>query len=490
MLSPAILRIASVVNVFSTIVMLFSLTMTAPLIVAYIYDDAALLIYGQAIIATFAAGVLMRLTTMHRKRELQPRDGFLLVFLVWTILPAFATLPLMLHISGLSFTDAYFETVSGITTTGSSVLSNLDQLPNSINFWRCELVWLGGMGLIVLAVAILPLLGVGGMQLYKAETPGPMKDAKLTPRITETAKGLWLVYAGITLACILALRLAGMSWFDAICHSFSTMGLGGFSTHDASFGFFDSPLIESVTIVFMLIAGINFATHFQACRGRSARPYRADPEAGMFVLITLASCVMIACYLWAQGVYPGFMAALRYASFNTVSIATTTGFSSTDFNLWPIFAPLWMLFLCCFVSSSGSTGGGIKMIRALLLVRQGLREMVKLVHPSAQVVVKLGGAVVPNQIVYSVLAFMSFYGACVITMTFLLVATGLDAISAFTAVIASINNTGPGLNQVGPATTYAVLTDFQTWVCTLAMLLGRLELFTLLIVFTPTFWRR
>ncbi len=490
MLSPAVLRIAPVVNVFSTIVMLFSLTMMAPLIVAYIYDDAALRTYDQSILTTFAAGALMRLATMHRKRELQPRDGFLLVFLVWTILPAFATLPLMLHIPDLSFTDAYFETVSGITTTGSTVLSNLDQLPPSINFWRCELVWLGGMGLIVLAVAILPLLGVGGMQLYKAETPGPMKDAKLTPRITETAKGLWLVYAGITLACILALRAAGMSWFDAICHSFSTMGLGGFSTHDASFGYFDSPLIEGVTCVFMLIAGINFASHFQACRERSARPYLADPEAGMFLLVTLASVVMIACYLWAHGVYPGFMTALRHASFNAISIATTTGFSSTDYNLWPIFAPLWMLLLCCFASSSGSTGGGIKMIRALLLVRQGLRELVKLVHPRAQVVIKLGGAVVPNEIVYAVLAFMSIYGACVITMTFLLVGTGLDLISAFSAVIASINNTGPGLNQVGPATTYAALSDFQTWVCTIAMLLGRLELFTLLIIFTPTFWRR
>jgi trk system potassium uptake protein TrkH len=268
------------------------------------------------------------------------------------------------------------------------------------------------------------------------------------------------------------------------------MGLGGFSTHDASYGFFDSPAIEGVTILFMLLAGINFATHFQAFRERSARPYRVDPEAGMFVFVTLASCVMIAWYLWVHGVYPDFMTALRYASFNTVSIATTTGYANTDYNLWPVFAPLWMLFLCCFASCSGSTGGGIKMIRAQLLVRQGLRELVKLVHPSAQVPVKLGGTVVPNQIVFAVLAFMSMYGACVIAMTFLLLATGLDALSAFSAVIASINNTGPGLNQVGPATTYAGLTDFQTWVCTIAMLLGRLELFALLIIFTPAFWRR
>ncbi|MDB5810271.1 MAG: cation transporter [Betaproteobacteria bacterium] len=490
MIPAAVLRIAPVVNVYSTIVMIFSLTMAAPLLVAYVEGDAALLNYHQAILITFAAGVAMRVTTMHRKRELQPRDGFLLVFLVWTILPAFATLPLLFHLPELSFTDAYFETVSGITTTGSTVLENIDALPPSINFWRCELVWLGGMGLIVLAVAILPLLGVGGMQLYKAETPGPMKDAKLTPRITETAKGLWLVYAGITLICIAAYRMAGMSWFDAVLHAFTTMGLGGFSTHDASYGFFNSPLVEGVTIVFMLIAGINFATHFQVFRERSVRPYRADPEAGTFLFVTLGSSVGIAYYLQANGVYADFFTALRYATFNTVSIATTTGYANTDYSLWPVFAPLWMLFLCCFASCSGSTGGGIKMIRALLLVRQGMRELVKLVHPSAQVPVKLGGTVVANQIVFAVLAFMSMYGACVIVMTFLLLVTGLDALSAFSAVIASINNTGPGLNQVGPATTYAGLTDFQTWVCTIAMLLGRLELFALLIIFTPAFWRR
>jgi len=242
--------------------------------------------------------------------------------------------------------------------------------------------------------------------------------------------------------------------------------------------------------VFMLVAAINFATHFQACRERGLRPYKADPEAGFFLLIALGSCVMLAWYLWTSGVYPEFMTALRYASFNTVSIATTTGYANTDYNLWPVFAPLWMLFLCCFVSCSGSTGGGIKMIRALVLVRQGMRELVKLVHPNAQVPVKLAGTVVPNQIVFAVLAFMSMYGACIIVMTFLLLATGLDAISAFSAVIASINNTGPGLNQVGPATNYAVLTDFQTWVCTIAMLLGRLELFALLVIFMPAFWRR
>lgn len=483
-------RVSPVLHVLSPLIMIFSVTMLAPLGVALWYDDPAQVVYGESFMVTFVAGAAVWLLTRVHKRELQSRDGFLLVLLVWTVLPMFATLPLMLHINGLSFTDAFFETVSGVTTTGATVLSGLDKLPPSINFWRCELVWLGGMGLIVLAIAILPLLGVGGMQLYKAETPGPMKDTKLTPRITETAKGLWLVYVGITVMCVISFRLAGMTWFDAVCHSFSTMGLGGFSTHDNSFGYFNSPAIEIVAIIFMLLAGINFATHFVAWRQKSLRPYKTDPEARWFVAITLLSCFGIALYLKLHGIYDDFFTALRHASFNVVSIATTTGFSSVDFNLWPAFAPLWMLFLCCFVSSSGSTGGGIKMIRAQLLFLQGLREMVKLIHPQAQVPVKISGQVIPNRIVFAVLAFMSLYGASITAMIFLLLASGLDFVTAFSAVIASINNTGPGLNLVGPATTYATLTDFQTWVCSIAMLIGRLELFTVFVVFTPVFWRK
>ena len=483
-------RPLAVVHPLALIVMIFSVTMLAPLGVSLYYGDGAEAIYGEALAFTFGAGLIAWLLTRRHQRELAPRDGFLLVTLVWTVLPAFATIPLLLYLPGLSFTDAYFETMSGITTTGATVLSGLDSLPRSINLWRSELVWLGGMGLIVLAVAILPLLGVGGMQIYKAETPGPMKDTKLTPRIAQTAKGLWLIYFGISAACLLAYRLAGMSWFDAVCHAFSTMGLGGFSTHDTSFGEFNSVAIEVVAIIFMLVAGMNFATHFTAWREKSPRAYRADPEAGMFVLVTLGGSLAIAVFLWTKAVYPDFWTALRFATFNTVSIATTTGFANTDYNQWPIFAPMLMLMLCCFASSSGSTGGGIKMVRAELLVRQGLREMTRLLHPQAQVPVKLGGTVVPNQIVYAVLAFMSLYGACVIVMTFLLMGSGLDAVTAFSAIIATINNTGPGLNQVGPATTYASLTDFQTWVCTVAMLAGRLELFTLFVVLTPAFWRK
>ena len=483
-------RLPAVLNVLSVVIMLFALCMAFPLGFAVFLDDGTRLVFGQSMLITAGAGVVLRVATKGRRRELQTRDGFLLVALVWTVLPAFATLPLMLYLNGLSFTDAYFETVSGLTTTGATVLSGLDRLPHSINIWRTFLVWIGGMGIIVLAVAILPLLGVGGSQIYKAETPGPMKDAKLTPRITETAKGLWLVYLLITIVCFLSLRVAGMSWLDAMMHTFSTMGLGGFSSHDDSYGFWNSPAIEAVTMLFMLFAGINFATHFVAFRRLSTAPYARDPEAGLFLLVVVGSCAGIALYLWANDVYANFWTALRFASFNLISIATTTGFANTDYNVWPIFAPLWMLFLCCFASCSGSTGGGIKMIRAELMARQAVREMTCIIHPRAYVPVKLGGETVENKIIFAILAFMLVYGASIIAMTMLLTASKLDVITAFSAVIACINNTGPGLNLVGPATTYAVLTDFQTWVCTAAMLLGRLELFTLIVVFTPGFWRR
>ena len=472
------------------IAMVMSLSHLVPITVSLIYRDGTIDAFLFSMALNFAAGFAVWAATRRRRRELTPRDGILLVVLAWAGGAAFATLPLLIAIPGLSFTDAYFETVSGLTTTGATVLSNLDALEPSINIWRGLLVWLGGMGLIVLAVAILPLLGVGGRQIFKAETPGPMKDEKLTPRITETAKGLWGVYALISLACLLAFHLAGMSWFDAVMHMFTTMGLGGFSSHDASFGFWSSPAIEAVAIGFMLIASLNFGTHFLALRTRSAVPYRRDPEAGLCVLVVLASCVGVAAYLRATGIYPDFWTALRFASFNVVSIASTTGYTNTDYDLWPIFAPMWMLFLCSFASCSGSTGGGIKMIRAKLLYIQVYREFLKLLHPSAVTPVKIGGHVVENKIIFAVLAFMFVYISSIVTMTLILMGSGVDALTAFSAVVACINNTGPGLNRVGPAATYEVLTDFQTWVLTFAMLLGRLELFTVLVVFAPAFWRK
>ncbi len=484
-------RIASVLNVLAIVIMLFAGAMVVPLVVSIALQDGATLAYEEGILITLVVGVALWYGTRERgRRELQPRDGFLLVSLVWTTLPAFATLPLLLFLPNLSFTDAYFEAVSGLTTTGATVLSGLDGLPASINLWRSLLVWLGGMGIIVLAVAILPLLGVGGSQVFKAETPGPMKDTKLTPSIAQTAKGLWLVYAMVTLACIVSFKVAGMTWLDAVVHAFSTMGLGGFSSHDDSFGFFNSPAIEAVAIVFMLIAGISFATHFVVVRARTIRPYRDDPEIMMYLTVMILSVLGIAAFLWGNAFYDNPATALRFAAFNVVSIATTTGFASTDFNLWPVFAPVWMLFLSCFATCSGSTGGGIKMVRALLMYRQALRELTRIIHPRARLPVKLGGQVIENNIIFAVLAFMLVYGATLVIGTMLLMLTGLDVVSAFTAIVACVNNTGPGLEKVGPATTYAVLGDFQTWVCTLAMLLGRLELFSLIVVFTPRFWRQ
>jgi trk system potassium uptake protein len=485
-------RLIPVLHVLGATIFLFALTMAFPWAWSWLSEDGAHSVYDNAMLITLCSGGLLWQVTRvpARRRELQPRDGFLLVALVWTTLPAFATLPLMLYIPELSFTDAYFETVSGMTTTGGTVLVGLDSLPDSINVWRGLLVLLGGMGILVLAVAILPLLGVGGSQIFKAETPGPMKDEKLTPRITETAKGLWYVYLVITLACIAALKFAGMSWADAVVHGFSTMGLGGFSSHDASVGYFNSPLIEGIIILFMFIAGVNFATHFIFWRSRSFQCYKNDVEAQTFVAVLIGSVVMIAVFLYFHQVYPSFWTCLRHSAFNVVSIATTTGLVTQDYDKWPIFAPIWMLFICCFATCAGSTGGGIKMVRAILLAKQAARELTRIVHPRAVVPVKLGGRIVENQIIFSVLAFMLMYGATMVTMTMLLTASGLDVISAFTAVIACINNMGPGLNQVGPAGNFQGLTDFQTWVCTVTMLLGRLELFALLVLFTPAYWRK
>jgi trk system potassium uptake protein TrkH len=482
-------RVAPVLHVLGLVILIFSFSMFVPLLTAFIGHDAAQHAFDEAFVITLAAGFVLWLIGRRWRRELKVRDGFLLVLLVWTGLPAFATLPFLIYAPPMGFTDAYFETVSGLTTTGATVMSGLDALPPSLNLWRHLLNWLGGMGIIVLAVAILPLLGVGGRQLLKAELPGPIKDTKLTPRIADTAKLLWVVYAALTGLCVLALKLAGMSWFDALCHAFAALSLGGFSTHDASVGYFDSPLIEAVLIVFMLIAALNFVTHFLAFRQQSLTPYRDDPEVAGVLGLVVASCLGISLYVWQAGVYPEFLTALRHVSFNLVSLATDCGFASVDFNQWPMFAPVWMLVLSCITASSGSTGGGLKMIRAVLMYRQGVRELEHQLHPAARLPVKIRGHAVPNQIVFAVQAFAMMYIATIIVMTLVLLASGLDFVSAFSAVIACINNAGPGLGEVGPATNYAGLSDFQTWMLAFTMLLGRLELFTVFVLFTRAFWK-
>ena len=480
----------AIAHVLGLMMAFFATTYLMPLACALITQDGMFADFALAAGINVIIGLTIAGLTRRYQRELKPRDGFVLVTLSWVLMSGSAALPLMIALPGLSFTDAYFEAMSGLTTTGSTVLSGLDQLPPSINLWRHALHWFGGIGIIVLAVAILPLLGVGGMQLYRAETPGPVKDEKLTPRITETAKALWLSYSLITVVGILALKLAGMNWLDAICHTFSAMGLGGFSTHDASIGYFDSPAIETVLMLLMVAASMNFARHFVAIRRLTLQPYRDDPEVRAILLVLALSILAIAVLLTVSGTYPGFLTSLRHAAFNVVSTATTTGFVSQNYDLWPPFAPVWMLFLSSIVCSTGSTGGGIKMFRTLLLARQALREMKLLVHPSAVIPVRIGGNVVPDRVAQSVLAFIFLYFQVIAVLTFVLLLTGMPLVPAFSSVIASINNMGPGIGPTGPAGNYQVLTDFQTWVCTLAMLLGRLEVFSVLVLFTPTFWRK
>lgn len=483
-------RLFRVLHAFSLVAMLFAATMLLPLAVSFFSNDGALAIYGQALLITLASGGALWLATHHARGEVEGRDGFLLVAMVWSLLPVYGALPLILHDPSMGFTRAYFEAVSGLTATGATVMTGLDELPISINIWRGEMQWLGGIGVIVLAVAILPMLGVGGRQLLKAEIPGPMKETKLTPRIAETAKGLWLVYFVLTLACLGAYWAGGMPFLDALMHGFTTMGLAGFSNHDASFGHFNSPLLEAIAIVFMLIAGINFASHFLALRRRSLRPYITDPEAKAFLALMVAGVLIVALQLWTTGVYDDFPTALRYAAFNTVSIATTTGYATTDFGQWPAFAGFFMLFLASFATCSGSTGGGIKMIRARLLYAQVYREFVRLVHPHAVSPAKIGDTVVPNNIIFAVLGFFFIFIATLTTMTLLMMASGLDEVTAISAVVATLCNVGPGLGAVGPASTFAVLNDFQIWLGSVAMLLGRLELFALFLLLTPVFWQR
>jgi trk system potassium uptake protein TrkH len=481
----------AVANVLGALIALFTAYYVLPIFTALIYrEPAEALVFLECAGLTLVGGAVILLLTHRHRAELKPRDGYLLVSMSWLVLTAAAALPLMRGEPHLSFTDAYFECMSGLSTTGSTVITGLDRLPHSVNLWRCALHWLGGMGIIVLAVAVLPLLGVGGMQMYRAETPGPVKDAKLTPRITETAKALWLVYAGITAVCVAALWLAGMPLFDAICHSFSAMSLGGFSNHDTSIAFYHSPLIEVVLMLFMLIACINFSTHFLALRRADVGAYRRDPEA-RWVLIWLGiSIALLTAVVYRTGLYSGLPETLRHVAFSTIAVASTTGFVTVDFSLWPMFASMWILFLSCVVACTGSTGGGIKLFRALIMIKQFFREMFVLIHPAAVAPLKIAGQVIGNRVVYSVLAFIFVYFMAILVLTFSMLATGMDFISAFTAVVASINNMGPGLGQVGPSTNYGSLNTAQTWICTLAMFLGRIELFSFLILFSPTFWRK
>lgn len=480
----------AVAHVLGLMMAFFAVSFVLPITASLLSGDGLAIDFVIAAAINVIVGLGVALATRRYQRELKPRDGFLLVTLSWVLMSASAATPFLIALPELSFTDAYFESMSGLTTTGATVLSGLDTLAPSLHIWRHTLHWIGGLGIIVLAVAVLPLLGVGGMQLYRAETPGPVKDEKLTPRITETAKALWVTYTGITIAGIAALKWAGMSWLDAICHAFTAVSIGGFSTRDASIGAFDSVAIELIMMVLMIVAAINFARHFLAIKRLSLQPYLRDAEAKALLLALATSVLGIAILLTVTGTYADFWTSLRHSAFNVVSIATTTGLVSQNYELWPIFAPVWMIFLSCILCNTGSTGGGIKMFRTLLLAHQAVREMRQLVHPSAVAPIRIGGAIIQERIIYSVLAFIFLYFMTVVVLTFAMLLTGLDLVSSFTAIVASVNNMGPGLGAVGPAGSHQGLSDLQTWICCAAMLLGRLEIFSVLVLFTATFWRK
>ena len=480
-----------VLNIFSRILFAFAFVFLVPLAWAWSEDHEQYRFVWEGAMA-FAAfsGVLLWALTRRHTRELQARDGFMLVNLVWIVLPAYSAVPLMYIVPDITWTKAYFEAMSALTATGSTALAGLDALPVSVNVWRCFLQLVGGLGIMLLVVAVLPMLGLGGYQIYKAETPGPMKDAKFTPRISETARGLWSVYFAFSIACLLAYRWAGMSWADAFMHMCTTMGLGGFSSHDASIGYFDSHRVEAVATVFMALAGINFLRYFIMIRSRSVMPVLRDREIQTYVGVLLSAIVLIASLLATHNVVDSFPEALRTSAFHVLSLATTTGYASTDYTLWPVFAPVLLMFLGCFVSCAGSTGGGIKMVRMVLLIKQARRELVRIIHPRVVNPVTLGGAVLPMSVMTATFGFMLIYGATIMGLTMVLLFTGLDIVTAFSAVVATVNNIGPGLGAVGPASNFGVLESGQIWVLSFAMLLGRLELLSVLVLFTARFWQK
>ncbi|MGB0936570.1 MAG: TrkH family potassium uptake protein [Colwellia sp.] len=478
----------NIIRILGLLVALLSVTMIPPALVSLVYRDGGGVPFIGSFLWCLTIGLLAWYPFRYEKKELRAREGFLIVVLFWIVLASFSAIPLvLLEDPNLSLTNAFFESFSGLTTTGATILKHIDELPHAVLYYRQQLQWLGGMGIIVLAVAVLPMLGIGGMQLYRAETPGPVKESKMTPRIAETAKHLWFIYLGLTILCAIAYWLAGMSGFDAICHSFSTIAIGGFSTHDASMGYFNSPIINFVCVFFLLIAGANFALHFAVVKSRSLKNYFYDPEFKIFIAIQLVLTLICFVVLIMHGVYEDADTAFNQALFQAVSISTTAGFATTSFADWPTLLPILLIFASFIGGCAGSTGGGMKVVRIVLLYLQGLRELNKLVHPRAVFTIKLGRKILPDRVVQAVWGFFSAYAAVFVICMLLLLAAGMDDITAFTAVAAAINNLGPGLGEV--AANFADINDFSKWVLIVAMLFGRLEIFTLLILFTPSFWR-
>ncbi len=483
------MQFSTILRILGLLLMASSLFMLPPLLISIWTEDGSTRAFLVTLVGAFIAGFLCWLPVHKKRRELRIRDGFLVVALSWGVLALVCAIPFAIADDPhMDFPDAVFESMSGLTTTGATVLIGIDRLPVSILWYRQQLQWFGGMGIIVLAVAVLPLLGIGGMQLYRAETPGPMKDNKLTPRITETAKALWYIYLSLTIACALAYWLAGMTPFDAIGHSFSTVAIGGFSTHDLSIGYFQSTAIEMVAVVFMLLAGVNFSLHFVVWRSKNVLIYFRDAEfRAYFIILGLVALVTIV-YLNLSGTFPELSDAAHHGLFQAVSIGTTTGFTTAAYYHWPGFLPVLLLLTSFIGGCAGSTGGGMKVIRFLLIFKQGLREIMRLVHPNAQIPVKVGKKLMSERVVEAVWGFFAIYIGCFVIMMLVLLSTGLDQVTAFSAVAACLNNLGPGLGEVGFH--YGEINTVSKWVLSLAMLLGRLEIFTLLVLLSPAFWRR
>ncbi len=477
-----IFRVVGVLTFF------FGLTMTIPIIVSLVYRDASLGPLIKSMLTTLAFGIILYFVNRESRAEfISQREGMAIVSLGWTSVGLFGALPFLFGGVFATFTDAFFESVSGFTTTGASVLTHIESVSESLLFWRSFIQWLGGMGIIVLSLAILPFLGVGGMQLYKAEVPTPVPD-KLRPRIRETAMLLWKVYALISLLEVVLLMIGGMSLFDALCHTFTTMPTGGFSTKNASIAHFDSVYLDIVIIVFMVLAGINFSLHYQLLRGRPLVFWK-DSECRFFLgsLLILTAVVTLDVY---QGLYATIGEALRYGAFQVVSILTTTGYVTADYEKWPALSQLLLLVAMFLGASAGSTGGGMKCLRVMLFFKYCLRELFYLVHPRGVAHVKIQGKVVSEDVIRSVMGFLGLYVGFFVLCTLLLSSLGVDFMTSIAATAATIGNIGPGLGMVGPVDNYANLPVLAKWLLSWCMLLGRLEIYTLIIFFAPAFWRK
>jgi len=481
------MKLAVVMRTLGILVLLFSATLLLPLAVSLIFQDQEHVDFLVAIAVGVISGLALYMPYARRDLTILNRDGFLIVALTWGAMSLLGSLPFIFGLH-MPFADAVFESTSGFTTTGATVISGLDRLAPSILFYRQEIQWLGGIGVIVAAVALLPMLRIGGMQLYKAETPGPMKDEKLTPRIAHTARSLCKIYFWFTLACALCFWLAGMEPFDAIAHSLTTVSTGGYSTHDASMAYFNSPAIEGVAILFMLIGGISFSIHFVAWYKQSLAEYWRDAQVRVFLIAVLVMIYTIGAALYFTGTRDSIVAALRHSAFEVVSIITTTGFGVDDFSLWPLALPV-ILILSSFVGGcAGSTSGGMKVIRFIIVWKQALVHVQRLIHPQMIKPLKINNRVISEPVIEGIWAFFVVY---VITFAFfmvLLMMDGLDQVSAFGAVATCINNLGPGLGMVSG--NFNSVSDGAKLLLVLAMLLGRLEIFTFLVLLTPSFWRR